>query len=311
MSGALVRGAGLEALTGPEPELETLATGFVFTEGPAWSVAENALYFSDIQDDARWRWSPEEGARLVMRPNFIGNGMVYDRDGSLLVCEHVTSSVVRIRPDGARELAAFHYRGKYLNSPNDVITGSDASIWFTDPDYGRWDHPVGVARRRELGFRGLYRVPPGGGAAELMADEDEFEQPNGLCFSPDESVLYVDDLHGIKAFARRPDGTLGPAQILHWDMGDNGSGVPGEPDGMKCDELGNVWCAARGGIWVISPEGALLGVLETPEVTANLAWGGPDWRTLYLCTSTTLRRLRTRVASAPLPYHGRPRGSDL
>jgi gluconolactonase len=303
MSAALVRGSGLEALTGPEPELETLATGFVFTEGPAWSSAEKALYFSDIQDDARWRWSPEEGARLVMRPNFIGNGMVYDRDGGLLVCEHVTSSVVRIRRDGARELVAFHYGGKYLNSPNDVITASDGSIWFTDPDYGRWDHRVGVARRRELGFRGLYRVPPGGGPAELMADEDEFEQPNGLCLSPDESVLYVDDLRGIKAFAIRPDGTLGPARILRWNMGDDGSGVPGEPDGMKCDELGNVWCAARGGIWVISPQGELLGVLETPEVTANLAWGGPEWRTLYLCTSTTLHRLQTKVASAPLPYH--------
>lgn len=304
MSAVRVRGAGLEALTGPEPEVETLATGFLFTEGPVWSTAENALYFSDITDDARWRWSQDEGARLVMRPNFIGNGMVYDRDGGLLVCEHVSSSVVRIRPEGTRELVAFHYQGKYLNSPNDVITAADGSVWFTDPDYGRRDSPVGVARRRDLGFRGLYRVPSGGGAPELMAPEDEFEQPNGLCLAPDESVLYVDDLCGIKAFDLRPDGTLGPARILHWDMGNDGSGVPGGPDGMKCDELGNVWCAARGGVWVISPGGELLGVLETPEVTANLAWGGPGWRTLYLCTSTSLRRLRTGVASAPLPYHG-------
>jgi gluconolactonase len=275
----------------------------VFTEGPAWSTAERALYFSDIQNDARWRWGPERGAELVVRPCFVGNGMVFDAAGNLLVCEHISSSVVRIRPSGDRELVAYHYRGKYLNSPNDVVTRSDGSVYFSDPDYGRWDHPVGIARRRDLDFKGVYRVPPGGGEVELVVGERDFEQPNGLCFSPDESVLYVDDLRGITAFDVASDGSLSGRRAFHSDMGDDGSGVPGEPDGMKCDELGNVWCAARGGVWVIAPSGSLIGVVETPEVTANLAWGGADWRSLFLCTSTTLRVVRTAVLPAPLPYH--------
>ncbi len=287
----------LTELIDPDSEFETLATGFVFTEGPAWRPAEQALYFNDLRADAGFRWSRARGLEPLAHPNFKTNGMTLDHDGSILACEHVTSSVVRRRTDGAQEIVAFHYRGTYLNSPNDVVVKSDGSVWFTDSDYGRWDHPVGVHRPLELGFQGVYRVPPGGGQTELVVDKHEFDQPNGLCFSPDESLLYVDDEHGLKVFEVRPDGTLSAPQTLRDDMGSPNRGAP---DGMRCDELGNIWCTARDGIWVFSPDGGLLGIIETPEICANLSWGDDDWRTLYLCTSTSVRRIRTRVAAAPL-----------
>lgn len=226
----------LAELVDPESELRKLADGFVFTEGPVWNRAGNFLLFSDIQNDTRWRWSESEGATIEMRPNFIGNGLVYDADGNLLVCEHVTSTVTRITPDGDRRLAAFHFRGAYLNSPNDVVCRSDGSIYFSDPNYGRWDHAVGVGRKFELGFQGVFRVPPGGGELELVVAEDEFEQPNGLCFSPDESVLYINDLQDIKAFDVAPDGSLSNRRVFHTDMGSDAIPGTGNPDGMKCDD---------------------------------------------------------------------------
>jgi gluconolactonase len=242
---------------------------------------------------------------LVMRPNFKGNGMVYEPDGSLLICEQVTSTLVRVRPDGARELAAYHYQGKYLNSPNDVVTRSDGSIYFTDPNYGRWPVAVGVGRDCDLDFQGVFRVPAGGGEPVLVVDEKEFEQPNGLCFAPDERVLYINDRKDLKAFDVAPDGSLSNGRQLHDEMGSEGHGAAGNgnPDGMKVDERGNIWCTARGGIWVLDPAGALLGIIDTPEVAGNLVWGGDDLRSLYVCTSTSMHVLRTRVASAPLPYH--------
>jgi gluconolactonase len=296
----------LLALVDPEQELQELAAGFGFIEGPAWSRWDHGLLFSDILTDTRWRWSPERGAEVAMHPNYKANGLCFEADGSLLACEHVTSSVIRIRPNGDRQLVAFHYRGAYLNSPNDVVVSSDGAIYFSDPDYGRWDHPVGVARPFELGFHGVYRVPPGGGETELVVERDAFDQPNGLCFSPDESRLFVNDLTCIRVYDVRPDGSLAGGDLFHDGLGDTDIPGRGNPDGMKVDERGNVWCTARGGVWVLSPAGALLGVIETPETVANIAWGGPGWRTLFLCTSTTLRAIQTRVASTPLPHHADP-----
>lgn len=289
-------------LVDPDAELRKLADGFVFTEGPVWHPRDRFLRFSDIQNDTRWRWSQAEGATVEQRPNWIGNGMVYAANGDLLVCEHVTSSVVRIRPNGDRAVAAFHYRGTYLNSPNDVVERSDGSVWFSDPNYGRWDHAVGVARKFELGFQGVYRIPPGG-ELELVVAEEEFEQPNGLCFSPDESVLYVNDLTNVKAFDVASDGSLSNGRVLCDDMGSDEIPGTGNPDGMKVDERGNLWCTARDGVWVLAPDGTLLGIIETPETVANIAWGGDGWRTLFLCTSTSVHALETKVASTPLPYH--------
>jgi gluconolactonase len=295
--------SALEELIDPDAELRQLGSGFQFTEGPAWSKAGGFLVFSDIPADARWRWSEAGGMERIAHPTFKGNGMVYEPDGSLLVCEHVSSSVVRLKPSGERQLVAFHYRGNYLNSPNDVVTRSDGSIYFSDPTYGRFPGRVGVGREPELDFRGVYRVPPGGGELELVVPEDEFEQPNGLAFSPDESLLYVDDRDGIKAFDVAPDGSLSGARVFCDHMGSGGQPGAGNPDGMKVDERGNVWCTGRGGVWVIAPDGELLGILETPEVTANLAWGGPSLRWLFLTSSTTVHMVETKVASAPLPFH--------
>lgn len=292
----------IEDLLDTGASLRRLGEGFVFTEGPVWDAATSSLLFSDIRFDSRYRWSEEKGVELVRRPNFIGNGMVFDRAGDLLVCEHVTSSLVRERRNGDRQVVAYHHEGRYLNSPNDVVTRSDGTIYFTDPDYGRWDHAVGVARKRELGFLGLYSVTPEG-QVRLAAPEETFDQPNGLCFAPDERRLYVNDRRCIRVFDVEPDGTLRDGRIFRDDLSSPEGVEEGDPDGMKCDAEGNVWCTGRGGVWILRPTGELLGILETPEITANLAWGGPDWRTLYLCTSTTVHALRTRVPSAPLPYH--------
>jgi gluconolactonase len=294
----------LRELVDPGAEVERVATGFTFTEGPIWNRDGEFLLFSDMPGDVRRRWSERDGVQEVRRPNNKGNGMVYDADGNLLVCEHATSLLVRERSDGERETVASHFRGKELNSPNDVITRSDGTIYFSDPTFGRV--PVfGVERDVELGFQGVYRVPPGGGEPELAVPEDEFEQPNGLCFSPDESLLYINDSPRalIRVYDVAPDGTLSNSRLFFEGIG-RGVIAEGIPDGMKCDERGNVWVTGPGGVWVISPAGERLGVIEVPENTGNLAWGGPDWRTLYIPSSTSLYRIRTKVASARLPYHG-------
>ncbi|HWL59668.1 MAG TPA: SMP-30/gluconolactonase/LRE family protein [Microbacteriaceae bacterium] len=293
----------LHHLIDPSAEFELLGEGYVFSEGPAWNDHTAELIFHDIPGDARWRWTEARGVELVESPDFKGNGAVFEPDGSLLVCEQVTSSVVRIRPDGAREIPAFHFEGKYLNSPNDVVTHSDGSIYFTDPNYGRWPVAVGVGRECELDFQGVFRVPPGGGPVQLVVERDEFEQPNGLCFSPDERVMYINDRTNLKAFDVADDGSLVNGRTIHEDMGSVDIPGTGNPDGMKTDELGNVWCTARDGIWIFAPDGALLGIVPVPEVSGNLVWGGPELRTLFVTMTTSLYRIETLVRSCPLPYH--------
>jgi gluconolactonase len=284
-------------------EIERLGTGFTFTEGPIWNKEGRFLLFSDMPGDVRRRWDAENGVQEVMRPSNKGNGMTYDRNGRLLVCEHSTSSLVRIDPDGTgsgREVLASHYDGKELNSPNDVIEASDGSIYFSDPWYGRM--PVfGVERDRELGFQGVYRIPPGGGDLQLLVDD--FEQPNGLCFSPDESLLYINDTPRahIRVFDRQPDGTIANGRMFFENIG---SGVieEGIPDGMKIDERGNIYVTGPGGIWVISPDAEHLGVIEVPENTGNLNWGGDDWKELYIPSTTSVYRIRMKVAGNRLSY---------
>jgi gluconolactonase len=298
-----VKSQALEELIDPEAEVERLATGFTFTEGPIWNKQEEYLLFSDMPGDVRRRWSEREGVVEVMRPSNKGNGMVYDADGNLLVCEHVTSSLVRERPDGTRETLASHYQGTELNSPNDVTTRSDGTIYFSDPTYGRMPG-FGLERDQELSFQGVYLIPPSGGEPQLVVAEDEFEQPNGLCFSPDESMMYINDTPRalIRVYDVAADGSLSNGRLFFSGIG---SGVieEGIPDGMKCDERGNIWVTGPGGVWVISAAGEHLGVVGVPENVGNLAWGGSDWKTLYMPSSTSLYRVATKVASAPLPYH--------
>ncbi|HLW26646.1 MAG TPA: isochorismatase family protein [Kiloniellales bacterium] len=280
-----------------------LGSGFTFTEGPIWHPVEHYLLFSDMPADVRRRWDERDGVQEVMRPSNKGNGMTYDAELNLLVCEHATSSVARFRPDGRREVLASHFEGKELNSPNDLCMRSDGSIYFTDPWYGRMPG-FGVERPRELGWQGVFRIPPGqlGGDPQLLVERYTFSQPNGLCFSPDESLLYINDTEqaNIRVFEVRSDGSLTSGRIFASGIKD--SLKPGVPDGMKCDAEGNIWVTAPGGLWVYSPSGQLLGRVEVPEMAANLHWGGPDWRTLFIAASTSIYAVDTRVGGRKEPF---------
>ncbi|MBB6307463.1 isochorismatase family protein [Xanthobacter tagetidis] len=277
-----------------------IGTGFQFTEGPVWHPRDHHLLFSDMPGDVRRRWDGR-GVTEVMRPANKCNGMTYDAELNLLVCEHATSSLVRERPDGRREVVASQFEGMELNSPNDVCVKSDGAIYFSDPWYGRM--PVyGVERPRQLGFQGVYRIPPGGGAPELLVDRYLFAQPNGLCFCPTEALLYVNDTvqHVIRVFDVRADGRLGPGRVF-------ASGIvspyePGVPDGMKCDAEGNVWVCGPGGVWVYSPAGELIGQVRVPELVGNLAWGGADWRTLFLTATHSVYAVETKVGPRIEPF---------
>jgi gluconolactonase len=293
----------LADLVDPDGEHVELGRGYEFTEGPAWSVTEQALIFSDIPGDTRYRWTGEGAPKVYVAPNHKGNGLVYERGGTYLVCESDTSVVSRFTRDRQREVVVSHFEGAELNSPNDIVTRSDDSIYFTDPSYGRWNDWIGIKRDPELDFQGVFRCNADGSDLRLLVPRDEFEQPNGLCFSPDESLLYVNDSSRcqVKVFEVAPDGSLGPGRVLFEGLGIGE--VRSSPDGMKCDELGNIWASGPGGIWVIDPSGRHLGTVPMPEFPGNLAWGGPDLKSLFVCASTRVFSLRTRVASAQLPCH--------
>jgi gluconolactonase len=283
-----------------EAPVERLASGFTFTEGPIWHPRDQYLLFSDMPADVRRRWDERGGAREVMRPSNKCNGMTYDAELGLVVCEHATSSLIR-ESNGRRETLASHFEGKELNSPNDVCVRSDGSIYFSDPWYGRM--PVyGVERPRQLGFQGVYRVPPGGGQPQLLVDRNLFDQPNGLCFSPDERQLYVNDTVRalIRVFDVNADGTLGTDRIFA--SGIRSELEPGVPDGMKCDSAGNIWVTAPGGVWVYSRTGALIGKVRVPELVANLHWGKSDWRTLFMCATHSLYAVRTKIGPRMEPF---------
>ncbi|SDR63346.1 gluconolactonase [Rhizobiales bacterium GAS113] len=290
-----------EDLIDASAPVEQLGTDFTFTEGPIWHPVDQYLLFSDMPADVRRRWDAQRGFVEVRRPSNKCNGMTYDADLNLIVCEHATSSLVREHPDGRREILASHYEKLELNSPNDVCVRSDGSIYFSDPWYGRM--PVyGVERPRQLGFQGVYRVPPGGFGPQLLVDRNLFDQPNGLCFSPDEKLLYVNDTGKtlIRAFDVAPDGSLSNGRIFA--TGIKSDLEPGVPDGMKCDACGNVWVTAPGGIWVYSPSGDLIGKVRVPEPVANLAWGGPDFRTLFMTATSSVYTVKTKVGPRPEPY---------
>jgi gluconolactonase len=229
--------------------------------------------------------------------------MTYDADLNLLVCEHVTSVLMRERTDGSREVVAREFEGEELNSPNDVVVHSSGAIYFTDPWYGR--QPVyGLPRKRRLDFQGVYRVLPGGGELELVVGRDDFDMPNGLCFAPDETSLYVNDSEQgfIKVYDAAPDGSLSNGRVLIDGVYGGGSKDGGALDGMKCDERGNIWVTGPGGVWVISPAGEHLGTIRTPENAGNLGWGGEDWHTLFVPATSSLYTIRTIVGPRREPY---------
>jgi gluconolactonase len=276
-------------------EFERLGTGFLFTEGPVWHPGGRFLIFSDMPGDHMRRWSARDGVTTFRKPSNMANGNAYDRQGRLLTCEHATSRVTRTEPDGRITVLASHYQGKELNSPNDIVCKRDGSIYFTDPPYGRVKF-YGVERPQELPFQGVYRVGPDPRSPELLVDD--FDRPNGLCFSLDEQRLYINDTarKHIRVFEVTPTGGLRGGRVWAETKGDK----PGAPDGMKIDARGNVYCCGPGGIHVFTPDGDLMEVIEVPEYTANFCWGDDDYRSLFITASTSLYRIRTAVPGHPL-----------
>jgi gluconolactonase len=278
-----------------------IAAGFRFLEGPIWHPRRQALIFSDIQASTTLQWSAEAGVLVLRHPSWMANGLGLDADLNLIACEHESSALTRIYPDGRREVLATHFKSLQLNSPNDLVVHSSGAIYFTDPTYGRKDF-VGVARPCELPFRGVFRWTAGCSEPELMVPESSFVEPNGLTFSPDESLLYVNDSEA--------------ARILVYDIAADGrlvnerlfadglliDGITGNPDGMKCDIDGNIWCTGPGGLWVYAPDGSLIGKIATPEFITNLHWGGADYSSLFLCGITSLYRLDTLTHGRAEPF---------
>ena len=298
-----VKHAGLHDLIDRDVRIERVAGGLSFTEGPVWRG--DALLFSDIPNNrvARWRRLPE-GPELTTYATGPSNGLTLDRQGQILAAEHGGRRVTRIADDGTRTVLAEKYQGKRLNSPNDIVSKSDGTIYFTDPPYAVQIATPGMARPegwwnadipgKELSVHGVYRLTADG-ALQLLVDD--FALPNGLAFSPDESVLYVDDSahKHIRAFDVRADGGLTNGRILL----DMASSDPGVPDGMKVDVQGNVFCTGPGGVWVCRADGTFLGRIILPELPANLAWG-EDGSVLFLTARTSVYRMQTRTRGALL-----------
>jgi gluconolactonase len=298
MSPLEVHNPGLHDLIAPDTPIERIAGGLGFTEGPVWRGT--SLLFSDIPNQriVRWRRLPE-GPELTTYATGMSNGLTLDRQGQVLAAEHNGRRVSRVADDGTRKVLAERFQGQRLNSPNDIVVKSDGSIYFTDPPYaiqpstpgmprpaGWWTAPI---PGKELPYNGVYRLTRDGTLHLLV---DDFALPNGLAFSPDESVLYVDDSahKHIRAFDVRPDGTLSHSRILL----DMASEDPGVPDGLKVDVHGNVFCTGPGGVWVCRPSGELLGRILLPELPANLAWG-EDGSVLFVTARSSVYRLQTRT----------------
>jgi gluconolactonase len=275
------------------PKAERLATGFGFTEGPLWHP-DGFYYFVDIRANTLHRIVPGEKPEVVRDSTGEGNGTTFDLQGRLVMCEGSHRRVTRLAADGRLEVLAERHEGKRLNRPNDVVCKSDGSLWFTDPDLR-----VPFAER-ELPYAGVYRIGTDG-ALTLMAD---CEYPNGLAFSPDERVLYVANTRWtqyIHRFELDATGRVLRRRIFAEMASDDDTN--GVPDGMKLDVEGRVYCTGPGGTWVFEPDGRRLGIIETPEVPANLCFGGPDLRTLFLTARTSVYTLRVTVPGIPQPWY--------
>ena len=298
---------GLHDIVDGHAELEAVAGGLRFLEGPIWHPTEHHLRFSDILANCTWQWSQGAGLSIYRNNSHMANGNTYDRQGRVLSCHHASSRVTRMDGEKMTVLAA-HYQGAQLNSPNDLVVKRDGSVYFTDPPYGR-ERNVGIPRPCELDFNGVYRwraseppsVPPSGrgeGEDKLTLLTAELDRPNGLCFSADESLLYINDStrFRIMVFDVLADGSLANGRIFADTAGEE----DGVPDGMKIDSLGNVWCVAQGGLHIFAADGTLLGRLLIPERVTNFAFGDADLRGVYITGITTLYRVRVPVSGLPL-----------
>ena len=273
-------------------EAERLATGFVFTEGPLWHP-DGFYYFVDVRKSMFYRLTPGGKPEVIRENTGEGNGTTFDLEGRLIMCEGGNRRITRTGADGKLEVLCDRYESKRLNRPNDVVCRSDGSIYFTDPGLR-----VPLAER-ELPYAAIYRIDPSG-AVSMLAD---FEYPNGLAFSPDERTLYVANTRWaqyIHALEIGADGAMVRRRIFADMSSDETDGVP---DGMKVDVQGRVYCTGPGGTWVFTPDGTRLGIIRTPEVPANLAFGGPDLRTLFFTARTSVYSLRVKVPGQPHPWY--------
>ncbi|MBS7543861.1 SMP-30/gluconolactonase/LRE family protein [Ancylobacter oerskovii] len=282
--------------------LETLHTGMRWTEGPVWFADMRCLIWSDIPNNRLMRWSEASGAVDVFRADSnFANGNTRDRQGRLISCEHRTRRVTRTEPDGNVTVLADRYQGKRLNSPNDVVVKSDGTIWFTDPTYGISAAYEGGKAESELGGNHVFRLDPRDGSLAIVADD--FRQPNGLAFSPDESKLHVAD----SGFIGNP---AWPRHIRSFDVGAEGrlagGGVltevaPHAPDGIRVDVDGNIWSSAGDGVHCYTREGELIGKIRVPERVGNLTFGGGDRNRLFICGHTSLYSIFLNTSGAQRP----------
>ena len=279
--------------------LDRVETGFGFTEGPIWHPAERWLVFSDIARSVQWRWAEGEGLSVFRRPSNQANGNCFDLEGRVVSCEHAGSQVVRHDHDGklVRPIAS-RFDGRELNSPNDVVCDTGGRIWFTDPSFGRIRPDLGIPRDELQDVRGVYRLDPDGSLARVIAD---MEQPNGLCFSPEEDRLFVNDSPRghVRAWDVGSDGTLSGGAVWAEVFGE-GEGVV---DGMKITRAGQILVNGPGGVHLFNADAACLGVIHTPKKSTNFCFGGEELGTLCITASTSLYRIETRMKGLPM-IHG-------
>jgi gluconolactonase len=293
----------LDRIISPSETIQHLADGFGGplgpAEGPLWWKEGHYLLFSDIHNNKRMKYVPGTGVSLFKEPTNRANGLTRDLQGRLIACEHDTRRVTRQELDGTLTVIANSFQGRQLNRPNDVVVKSDGCIYFTDP----WTNPA-PPEQWDLTFSGVYRITPDLGTMTLLIDD--FVVPNGLAFTPDEKVLYINDSRRghIRAFDLMPNGTLAKqTDRVFADLRDD---EPGVPDGMKVDAEGNVYCGGAGGLWIMDPTGKKLGrIVHGAPATTNLAFGGDDWKTLYFTSRNHLGAVNVRIPGIPVPTQKR------
>jgi len=288
------RKAGVEVLdesfktvVRPDSKVRRIADGFQFTEGPVWYEAEKCLLFSDIPADTIHKWTQAKGLEVWRKPSHNTNGNALDHQGRVVSCEHSGRQVSRTNKDGKVEILCSTYKGKRLNSPNDACVAKDGTIWFTDPPYGI------KPDQSEQEANYVFRLDPG--AKEPVAVASDFARPNGICLSPDGKILYVANsdraVHHIRRFRIKADKTLEGGEVFCTIR-------PGGPDGIRCDCQGRLYSSAGDGVQVFSPEGKRIGRIVTPQSAANLAFGGPEFKTLFITARSTVWAVDLAVRGA-------------